>query len=666
MPKRIEHSQIKIDVYEQESGFQIAKDFYIPNNLPPVLWWVGAHVIFPPYEIPPRWRSNYLLSTSDFKLSERLVVMPYISVNNGNPQIVIITGGWGAIGTGAQHPNVVTIDYPFSDYPFRLYEGPPLNAAFIEDMITSNVNTGDWLAGAFSFITYDDNNGLLVLWVCALIVKNASPALNTGSITNGSAFLYVVAYPLNRSLSPAHLLLHFDTGTTSYQLQNFSHQFLPIAPTRRGLIVPCLAALAKQPGSVTIAYNTDHGIDFYLYLLRAFASDSSLDIIIYRQGFPKWVLKNGLFHSEQLNVLLTNKFDAILPTTYEGIYYIFNPDTLSFSSVNVSTPPIERVPQDVFSSDGSLLLASQFHALGYTTPTAAYYPTRVLEPAAYILAVTHNNKFLIKNTILPFSKLEDPPFYTGTFTEARNFLFSPLWGTVCSRRAIIFHYDTIYFVDIENNVATPIVKTYNYSLSGAWLPFHSIAHSSPFIARYYPSTLPYVTSFIDLTSERLIFNTAVAARPSALPDEGSTVIPIFLRTAFGDESGADSWGRVLFLEKRFSDFFSIEDATISVTSDGRVAIAFTPPVIGAPHTILVENPPHPYVTVGPPDTRYIIADSAVHPEMFEIDLSGTGNWKRGVAVLQRRSPTEAPFKVRVTVTPKYSQYVRIFLKPLAG
>lgn len=633
--------------FNNDIGWRAVWEFNIPDGMPPVTAFAGAHIIFSKSEIPEQYRTAMLHAAYDS--AARLVLIPYLSYGREGLKVVVLQTTFGTYPNKARTVNFQMeggVDFTLASVPSTYLDTP-----------YGREIAGWWIANAFSFITYRATSTPIlfpVLWVGAILVKDNMDA------TAENSFLYLCAIPLDETYSPIQFLF---TMPSALFAANYSWRYAPICPTHRGLLVRASEVSNAFP-SARITVEGSQGAANPFAIVEVYPSGAQTYGRVKFFNLPDDALSLYLCPEEEFSGFTSLRAPAVL-SPYEGKYWVYNASADAFTETNISTQPIALVPiLSSFSFDGNTLLGATYQHIYFVAPTNDARVFLAPQIIAYPTVQLPNQQMLIKHGFAPFTELDDGNKLAALNSFTKMFV-PPMSIAALGGRAIVYHFDKIFHLDLDSNVALQVCEVKGYS-DGVALGI--ISPCDAYIPQNFIQSLPIFSAFHYARPARP-FSCIRVSRPYFLPGTTTTIFAAYMRAA--EPGGSDDWGdwgKVIFFERDYERMFEVKNATITYDAQGALYIRFDAPISKEPIAFMVENPPFPYLRVGAPDTRYIIADSIKQPYLFEKEMSGNANgtWIRMGQYITRNSAAEPPYYIRVFVSPKFSEFVRIIAYKAGG
>lgn len=626
---------------DEKSGWRATWELQLPNSLPPVTVFAGAHTVFPPTEVPTHRRASMLYST--YNQANRLVLLAYLSYDAGGLQTVLAQTTFG------RTPNkyrVVRYQMQNTENDFRWANVPP---EYLDEPWGRDVE-GWWVANAALYVTYRTQANAAVFpvaWVCAVLVKGNLEARQPNT------YLYICAIPLDETFNALQFLFSLPESLFS---ASYSWRYLPIMVTNRGIVFQAQNIVDFHPAGKVFVFTPSSITGERFWKIEVYPQGNDVRAAAKLYDLPTQLIPVYACHEH-----LYSGFNETLPPTilsnYEGYYATFNDATDNFTVVNISQQPVTNIPLlSAFSCDGTQLLGFNFQHIYFVATGNAPRVFLAPQPLLYLLVKNPNQQILYKYGFLPLSEIDDVSPISGLPTQEKMFV-PPIACAISQGRAVIAHINKLFHTDIDSEANIKVLEVKPHEKG---IKLGALSPCDLYIPQNYIQALPHFSAFYYTRNKALPFSGARISRPQFIPATSTALCALYVRAA--EPGGSDwvgDWGKLLFLEHAAEETLTIEDVTLSVDIYGRVMARFVPPVSKAPIAFLVENPPYPYLRVGTPDSRYVIADSVSQPYLFEKDISGNNDWvKMGQYIIRERAGAP-PYYIRVFVLPKHSQYIRI-------
>lgn len=646
MAETIKYGLTELEL-KTEAKWRAVWDIQIPDGLPPVTAFAGAHIIFPTNEVPQHYRESMLFA--QYHGASRLVLIPYLSYGRNGLRVVVLRTQFGVYPNDAR---IVQLQMS-GNFDFKLASISP---SYLDEPFGRDID-GWWIANAFSYITYRVGSTptfFPVLWVGALLVCDNMDANDTNT------FLYLCAIPFDDNYTPIQLLFTLPSLLFG---ASYSWRYIPICPTHRGLLVRASSLSNAYPAQRVTVYGTQGAPNPYA-IVEVYPSGGQSAATVTFFNFPDDAL--SVFLRDEREFSGFHSYSSLLILSpYEGKFWVYNDSANAFTETNISTQPFAVIPSlSTFSYDGNTLIGANFQHIYFVgsqntsrvflAPQISVYPTVRLP----------TTQMLIKHGFAAFTELDDMKDWANANTLTKT-LVPPLSIAALIGRAVVHHLNSVFYLDLDSNVAADIVKVKGFS-EGVTMGI--VSPCDAFLPQNYIQSIPIFSGFYYARPARPISCVRVS-RPYFLPGTTTTVFAGYIRAA--EPGGSDEygdWGKLILFERDADNRVEIRDVVVTYDAQGALYLRFTAPISKEPIAFMVENPPFPYLRIGAPDTRYIIADSVKQPYLFEKELTNNinGTWVRMGQYIQRASRYEPPFYIRVFVSPKHSQFVRVIAYKVGG
>jgi len=633
-----------------------------PHYLPLPHLFAGLVVNWGANDIPSHLASEYLNSSPPAK---RTYYATFISGETTPPTLVVLTIRDGevidekTISLPSWVPSLPTwLAEPSRFLSEGVKLGPPPHGG---DSLGGGKG---WFANAFSCLTFATLEGVVtpIVWVVAFVVTE-----NT-IVTATNVRLLLCGIPMAPNKNPVFL---WFKPTAELIDDTRTHITYPFARTTSGLFFPADSLEASSP-SATQVIRTPQGSRRFFHVFVGWDGTSVTPIV---ERLDLWdILMSVCYTPSRLwgnfAPMLGNSVYIVSP--YSGVY-CYNPyGSTNFllnsgeESLLIPTPYLVGGCMDDYNLYGGDYRATYIANLG---------AIRVLVPTvvAYTKAREASGLSFRRATI--GSAIAEGFRLSTEAAEWRHFTKPTLQVWSQEDKGYVIWENQAFRVDFVNNV-----KSSDVSVGGATSALFLLHPCAPTFPTYLLGILPSYYGrirnisllgaggsyyFYSQPSSSLLDVSVVRMSvPVCIPTTGRAVygvyVPAVLLPTEDKTYERNLPAGVLFIVERKGDYtFPIEPISVTKMPTGEIAVEFEMPVTGESIRLAfaVHNPPFPSFPITRPSTT-IIADSIQNEFGWECETA-ENVWTPFRGALQRKTPTDPPYKVRVKVFPENGDYLRV-------
>jgi len=651
----------------QWTDTQIVAEIPYPYDLPLPHAFAGMVVEWASSDIPSHLLDEYM---NPYPSLKRRYYASFVSGEGTDMNVVVLAIEDGSI-----------VDYWVATFPSTMNIRPaewwanPSKFAVTPLLVGPRIgqylpsNTG-WIANAFSFITFQTLDGVVqpIVWVGFFYVKEMTMVSVSSTDTNVRLCLCGIPVraaggnPIFLSIKPNAELIETEMMWSTY----------PIASLGTALFFPAWEVEAGAPEPVQHIIREPSGsVRFFSVMVGVSASGGYVPIV------EEWGLWNTLMPVCYSPSRVFSGFYPVAGSPYNNFVYVVSP----FTGIHAVYPrgatnfSLRSGSEDILIPPPRLLggCMDNYNLYGGDT-RLAYFSTvpnlRARSPVviAYTVVEEETSTTTFQRAAIDSSIAE--AFTLSSLVETvewKQFIKPPLQVWSLEDKGYIVWENKAKRVDFITKVNSDDVLI-GGSATSHMQPalLHPCAPSIPLymvaaIPFYYGYTYPSGRERDDIES----CSVGRMSQPFVIPQTGKAVYAIFtpamiLPTVDKPVERNAPVGVLYIMEKQevISPTFPIEPLDVTQKPNGEIVITFSAPITGT-HRVgfIVHNPPFPSYSITQP-SAHIIADSISDFWGWEQEVE-TGVWQILRGPIQKVDSSSPPFRIRVTVLPQHSNYVRV-------